>query len=206
MAERGRPRNPDLDRAAMSAAIRLIVEEGYPELTMDGIAERAVVSKAALYRRWPNKLALVVDAVNDFAHTQLAVPDTGSLRDDIVTYLRAFLRNRRAYGETYDALIAAVATDPGLARQCRTTIVSTFMASFTTIISRAVERGELPPGTDVDLYASLVPALIRHHRQVTGHRLDEALIERIAAQFFTSKATKGAVAPCATGPSAIHRR
>jgi AcrR family transcriptional regulator len=189
MAERGRPRNPELDRAAMSAAIRLIVEDGYPELTMDGIAERAAVSKAALYRRWPNKLALVVDAVNDFAHTQLDVPDTGRLRDDIVTYLRAFLRNRRAYGEAYDALIAAIATDSELARQCRNTIVPTFMGSFTTIVARAVERGELPLSTDVELYASLVPALIRHRRQVTGHRLDEALIERIAEQFFTAKVT-----------------
>lgn len=175
----------------MRAAIRLIVENGYPELTMDGIAERAMVSKAALYRRWPNKLALVVDAVNDFAHTQLAVPDTGSLRDDIVTYLRAFLRNRRAYGETYDALIAAIATDRGLARQCRSTIASAYMGSFTAIVVRAVERGELPLGTDVELYASLVPALIRHRRQVTGQRLDEALIERIADQFFGSTVTTG---------------
>ena len=58
--------SPGLTAAAMKAAIALISEGGYPSLTMGSIAERAVVSRAALYRRWPNKLELVVDAVEAF--------------------------------------------------------------------------------------------------------------------------------------------
>jgi AcrR family transcriptional regulator len=181
----GRPRDPLLDEAAMGAAVRLIVEGGYPALTMDHIAERASVSKAALYRRWPNKLALVVDAIEHFAHTQLPMPDTGRLRDDVVEFLSSMLRNRTADVEAYEALSAALAGDPELAKRCRSTLVAKFSSSFRALVARAVERGELPEGTDIELVADIAPALVRYRRQTTGRHLDEAFINRVADQFFT---------------------
>jgi hypothetical protein len=95
------------------------------------------------------------------------------------------LRNRAADVEAYEALSAALAGDPELAKQCRDTLVARFSSSFRALVTRAVERGELPESTDIDLVADLAPALARYRRQTSGRHLDEAFIHRVADQFFT---------------------
>ena len=173
----------------MSATVKLIVEDGYTALTIERVAVRASVSRAALYRRWPNKQALVVDAIEAFAHNQVPLPDTGRLRDDITEFLRNMVRAREADLEAYEALSAALGAHRELAERCKDTLVAKFSASFRTIVTRAVERGELPPGTDIELLADLAPALARYRRQVSGERLNDAFIDRLADQFFTPAKT-----------------
>jgi AcrR family transcriptional regulator len=185
MSPLGRPRNPELHDAAIRAAIDLIVEDGYPALTMDRVAARAPVSRAALYRRWPNKVELVVDAIESLAATQGPLPDTGRLHDDVVEFLHTLLRNRRADVEAYEALIAAAAGDPELGHRCRDKLLGRFSDSFRTIVARSVDRGELPATTDIELFADVVPALALYRAQTTGKHLDEEFIDRIAEQFFT---------------------
>jgi AcrR family transcriptional regulator len=185
MSRLGRPRNPELDDAAISAAIELVVQDGYPALTMERIAVRASVSRAALYRRWPNKVELVVDAIESLVKAQGALPDTGRLRDDFVEFLRTLVRNRSADMEAYEALIAAAMGDPELGNRCRDTLLVRFSDSFRTMITRAVDRGELPADTDIELLADVVPALALYRAQTTGQRLDEQFIDRMAEQFFT---------------------
>jgi AcrR family transcriptional regulator len=192
MSPLGRPRNPELDDAAIRTAIQLIVDDGYPALTMERIAVRASVSRAALYRRWPNKVELVVDAIESLANTQGPLPDTGRLRDDVVEYLYALVRNRLADVEAYEALIAAAAGDPELGHRCRDTLLGRFSDSFRTIVTRAVDRGELPADTDIELLADLVPALALHRAQTTGKHLDEEFVDRMATQFFTPANTSPA--------------
>jgi AcrR family transcriptional regulator len=191
MSPLGRPRNPGLDDAAMRAAIELIVEDGYPALTMERIAVRAPVSRAALYRRWPNKVELVVDAIGSFLRPQGPLPDTGRLRDDFVGFLHSLVENRSADIETYEALVAAAAGDPELGNRCRDTLLGRFSDSFRTIVTRAVNRGELPAGTDIDLVADIVPALAFYRAQTTGRYLDEGFVVRLADQFFTPMTTVG---------------
>jgi AcrR family transcriptional regulator len=185
MSRLGRPRNPELDDAAISAAIQLVVEDGYPALTMERIAVRASVSRAALYRRWPNKVELVVDAIESLVKAQGTLPDTGRLRDDFVEFLRTLVRNRSADMEGYEALIAAAMGDPELGNRCRDTLLVRFSDSFRAMVTRAVGRGELPVGTDIELLADVVPALALYRAQTTGQRLDEQFIDRMAEQFFT---------------------
>jgi AcrR family transcriptional regulator len=168
----------------MRAAIDLIVDDGYPALTMDRVAARALVSRAALYRRWPNKVELVVDAIESLAATQGPLPDTGRLHDDVVEFLHTLLRNRRADVEAYEALIAAAAGDPELGHRCRDKLLGRFSDSFRTIVARSVARGELPANTDIELFADVVPALALYRAQTTGKHLDEEFIDRIAEQFF----------------------
>ncbi|MCU4186074.1 TetR/AcrR family transcriptional regulator [Acidiferrimicrobium sp. IK] len=184
MTPPGRPRDPQLDDAAMTAVIGLIVEGGYHGVSMDRIAARAGVSKAALYRRWPNKLALTVDAIAHLATTKVVVPDTGDVRADLVEFLLGFMIEKRADAGTYEALSAAIAADPDLAMQCRDTVIARFTAMFRGIVARGVERGQLPADTDVELLGDIAPALIRHRRQLAGEPLDKAYIDRIVAQFF----------------------
>ena len=198
MAPLGRPRNPELDDAAMRTAIELIVEDGYPALTMERIALRAPVSRAALYRRWPNKVELVVDAIGSFLRPQGPLPDTGGLRDDFVEFLNFVTQNRAADIESYEALVAAAAGDPELGRRCRDTLLGRFSDSFRTIVTRAVNRGELPASTDIELVADVVPALAFYRSQTTGRYLDEEFIARLADQFFTP--AKAVLSSCWNGP------
>lgn len=184
VATLGRPRDPTVDGAALEAAVHLIVEDGYGCLTMERIAERARVSKAALYRRWPNKVALVVDAVAASAQESFVPPDTGRVRDDILAFFQNFTRERHTDVEVYDALTGAVESDHELADRCRDMLAAGLVDSFRALIARAVERGELPPGTDVELLADVVPALVRYRRQTTGLGPDAEYIGRIVEQFF----------------------
>lgn len=184
MATLGRPRDPAVDGAAVEAAIRLIVEDGYGCVTMERIAERAGVSKAALYRRWPNKVALVVDAIDASARDSFVLPDTGRVRDDIVAFFGNFSRERQADVDVYDALTGAVESDHELAERCRDMLAAGLVESFRTIVSRAVGRGELPPTTDVELLADIVPALVRYRRQTTGTGPDAEFVGRVVEQFF----------------------
>lgn len=184
MATLGRPRDPAVDDAALAAAVRLIVEDGYASLTMERIAERAGVSKAALYRRWPNKLALVADAVESSALQHLALPDTGDVRDDIVVILDNFSRDRQADVEAYDALRGAVESDHELAERCRAVLDAGISGAFCAVVERGVARGQLPAGTDAELLADVVPALIRYRRQTSGSAPDAAFVRRILNQFF----------------------
>jgi AcrR family transcriptional regulator len=168
----------------MDAAIRLIVEDGYSTLTMERLAERAGVSKAALYRRWPNKLAVVVDAISSLGRQAITVPDTGRLRDDILEYLGIFSRDQQADLELFDALGAAIGSDPELAAQCKGVLLAQGVAAFRIMVERAVARGELEAGADVELLSEVVPALVLYRRQTTGTVPDSAFIERIVSQFF----------------------
>src|SRR5205809_8107769 len=86
-ARRGRPRDPGVDAAIRAATVDLLGEIGYARLTMDEVAVRAGVSKASLYLRWSNKVALVSDALQQRARAVPEVPDTGTLPAD----MRAFL-------------------------------------------------------------------------------------------------------------------
>lgn len=79
---RGRPRDPGVDAAIRAAVVDLLAESGYARLTMDRVAARAHVSKSSLYLRWPNKVALVADALQHRARAVPEVPDTGSSTDD----------------------------------------------------------------------------------------------------------------------------
>ena len=184
MTTLGRPRDPAVDGAALDAASQLIVEDGYGCLTMERIAERAGVSKAALYRRWPNKVALVVDAVAALAGDRFVPPDTGRVRDDIVAFFGHFSRQRQRDVDAYDAITGAVDSDHELAERCRQMLALGVGESFRVIVSRAVDRGELPPGTDVELLVDVVPALVRYRRQTTGLGPDADYIGRILRQFF----------------------
>jgi AcrR family transcriptional regulator len=184
MARLGRPRSSDLHQAAIRAAGELLVEVGYHQLTMDRVAQRAAVSKAAHYRRWPNKLVLVMDALQEFSQIRNPVPDTGHLHDDVLTYLHVMATQTPADAATAAALTDALNDNPELRQQGAGALLTQVTNDLNTIITRGVERGELPADTDIDLLANAIPALLRHHRLTTGERLDHALITRIVTQFF----------------------
>ena len=194
LTRRGRPRDPEVDEAIVSAALDVLAEQGFARLTIDRVAARAGVAKTSLYRRWPSKEALVLDAM---AHvrfgTRPEVPDTGSVRRDMLSYLRALIRYRRAQSDAIAALASEILANRELADAFRQKLVGGLTSGFRTIVERAVGRGELPAATDVELVAALPMALVHHHRLLTGEPADEGLAKRIVDQFFSGTgAARGA--------------
>lgn len=180
---RGRPPSERTEKAILEATVALLAERGLAALTVEEVASRAKVGKASVYRRWPSKGTLAFDAfMVDFLDRQ-PLPDTGSLRGDLLAALRAWVRTVKdpATGRTLRGLIAEVQRDPELAEAWRDRFVEPVRARHRTLVARAVERGELAPGSDADLLLDLVygPA---YHRLLQAHLpLDERFVQGVVA-------------------------
>jgi AcrR family transcriptional regulator len=168
---RGRPRDEKAREAILAAATDILPARGLDAASMDEIAERAGVSKATIYRWWPTKQALALDALYREWDTSGPAPrDTGSLRSDLLALIRPWLRRvrERPYGRVIAALITEAQTDPAFAQQYRGRFLEPRRERARPIIARAIERGELPPDTDVELALDLLYGPL-YHRLLQGH-------------------------------------
>lgn len=177
----GRPRSAEADRAILRAAVDLLADEGYGGVTMEGVAARAGVGKATVYRRWPCKSALVVDAVTACRESGVTPPNTGSARDDLLVFVRGFMHHLRTSdaARVMPALVAELSRNPDLAAEFREGFVQPRRAKVLDAVRRGVERGEVRAGVDPDLVADGVVALLLHRFLVTGMDLDDDLPERV---------------------------
>jgi AcrR family transcriptional regulator len=156
MSGPGRPRSEAARRAILRAALEMVEESGYPALTMEGIARRAAVSKQTVYRWWPSKAAVVLEALNEGAARLAPAPDTGDLAED----LRAFLRRSvlGARGRTAQLLVALMAEaqlDQAFARSFRSGFLAGRRAVMVELLDRARARGEIGSDVDLELIAEL---------------------------------------------------
>lgn len=159
----------------MQAASELLAEKGLLGMSMEEVAARAGVGKATVYRRWPSRGALALDAFLVEFQSRLAPACTGSLRGDLRAAVRAWVRavaTTRA-GRMLVGLIAEAQRDPDLAVAWRERVFNPLRQHHRDIVDRAVRRGELPAGTDADLVLDLVFGAA-YHRLLHGHLpLDE---------------------------------
>lgn len=163
----------------------LLGEVGYGSLTMEQVAARARVSKSSVYLRWPNKLALVADALQHRARAVPEIPDTGSLPGDMRAFLGALLRSRHAASRALSAVGAEIASNPELRQAWHRGLAGMLTGCLRTVVARAVDRGELPAGSDVELLAALPLSLLQSWRLEHHQDPDEAVVERIVAQFYS---------------------
>jgi AcrR family transcriptional regulator len=168
--QRGRPRSEKARGAILEAAAELLLEKGLAAVSMDAVAARAGVSKATIYRWWPTKETLALDALY---HEWAAVPsprDTGSLRGDLLSLLRPWARlaSRRPYGRAIAALLTEAQTDPTFAREYRTRFVEPRRDQARAIFHRAIERGEIPADTKTEVALDLLYGPI-YHRLLHAH-------------------------------------
>jgi AcrR family transcriptional regulator len=167
---RGRPRSERSHRAILQATEELLEERGFVDLTMEEVAVRAQVSKATIYRRWPTKGTLVFDAFGAQFLARQPLPDTGSLRGDLLASLRSWIRvvKGTVTGRTLVGLIAEVQRDPELAEVWSERFVRQVRAQHRLMIERAVERGEIPSDTDADVTLDLLFGSA-YHRLLQSH-------------------------------------
>jgi AcrR family transcriptional regulator len=167
---RGRPRSEKAREAILEAAAELLLARGLEAVSMDEVAERAGVSKATIYRWWPTKETLALDAL----YHEWAVPPqgraSGTLRGDLLSLLRPWVRlvGKRPYGRVIAALITEAQTDPAFGRQYRERFVEPRRDQVRPILLDAIARGELPPNTDVELALDLLYGPL-YHRLLHGH-------------------------------------
>ncbi|HEY5148936.1 MAG TPA: TetR/AcrR family transcriptional regulator [Mycobacterium sp.] len=179
---RGRPRSEKARTAILGAAIELLLEQGLHAMSMDDVAQRAGVSKATIYRWWPSKELLALDALA----TAWATPtpatqrDTGSLRGDLLAGFRTWLRQlkQQPYGRVIAGLVAQAQTDPEFAQLYREDFVQPRRAATRHILLRAIDRGEIPADTNLDVTLDLLYGPF-YHRLLHGHA---PLTDRFAQQ------------------------
>jgi AcrR family transcriptional regulator len=184
-SRRGRPRDPSVDAAIRAATVDLLGEVGYAQLTTEQVAARAKVSKASLYLRWPNKVALVADALQHRARAVPQIPDTGSLPGDMRTFLGALLRSRTAASRALQAVSGEIASNPELRTAWHRGLAGMLTSCLRTIVARAADRGELPAGSDVELLSQLPLSLLQNWRLEHHQDPDETVVGRIVAQFYS---------------------
>ena len=169
--QRGRPRSERARKAILEAASELLLARGLSAVSMDAVAERAGVSKATIYRWWPTKETLALDALyTEWAGARPHPRDTGSLRGDLLSLLRPWARlaGSRPYGRVVAALLTEAQTDPVFAAEYRQRFVEPRRQQAREIFGRAIERGEIPPDTRVEVALDLLYGPL-YHRLLHGH-------------------------------------
>jgi AcrR family transcriptional regulator len=170
-APRGRPRSEKAHKAILGAAAELLLARGLSAVSMDAVAERAGVSKATIYRWWPTKETLALDALYTEWDTARPSPrDTGSLRGDLLALLRPWARlaSSRPYGRVLAALITQAQTDPVFAAEYRQRLVEPRRDQARAIFRRAIERGQIPADTKTEVALDLLYGPL-YHRLLHGH-------------------------------------
>lgn len=150
------------EQAVLAATTELLVERGYPALTIDAVAARAGASKATIYRRWPNKAQLVratLDAAD--AARNAAVPDTGQLRSDLLAVMDVIADE---VADPLTRVTAELATlmrhDAQLAEAIREHLAKEELSPFHAALHRAIDRGDIAADTDVELIHDVAEAMI----------------------------------------------
>jgi AcrR family transcriptional regulator len=179
---RGRPRSTKARDAILDAASELVLARGLEAVSMDAVAEHAGASKATIYRWWPTKESLVLDALYREWDTAWNSPhDTGSLRGDLLSLMLSWTRriNTRPYGGVIAALLAKAQTDPSFREQYHKRFLEPRRDAARALFTRAIERGEIPPDTSVDLTLDLIYGAL-YHRLLHGHApLNERFVKDV---------------------------
>ena len=183
--KKGRPRNIETEKAILTASYDLLLESGFGTVTVEKIADRAKVSKATIYKWWPNKAAVIMDGFLSAAMARLPVPDTGSVITDIsiqVTNLAKFLTSPE--GKVITELIAEGQSDVRLAEAYRTRYFNPRRLDSRRILERGVQRGELKEDLDIELSMDLIYGPLFYRLLVTGEKLDDSFIKELITYAF----------------------
>ncbi|MEV5238321.1 TetR/AcrR family transcriptional regulator [Streptomyces cinnamoneus] len=146
-------------RAIFDAALELIGEVGYDKLTIEGIAARAGVGKQTIYRWWPSKAAVLLDAfIAEGGDEEIVLPDTGDLAADLKLVLRASVDefNNPRFEAPYRALAVAGANDPELSEQFVNRLQETGHQAYVNRLRRAQEAGHIAEDADLRIATEML--------------------------------------------------
>jgi len=149
---RGRPRDQDARRRILRAALDLMKQTAFAQVTAEAIAERAGTGKATIYRWWPNKAAVVIEAFREAIIPELPLRDTGSLRDDLTAQVRNFARVLSGPGgRMLRSFVVAARSDPEVAAAFRSIWSDPRRTEAKQMLRRKQAAGQLREDADLDL-------------------------------------------------------
>jgi AcrR family transcriptional regulator len=183
-ARLGRKRDHTRDPEILEVALDVLSEIGYDGMTIDMVATRAKAGKATLYRRWDSKADLVLDAVVCMKQRDIdldALPDTGTLRGDLVAMIKTpSIREGERKLKVMAGIASMIARSPELAAAAQSALVEPRATVNRIFFRRAIERGEIPADSDVERLCTISPAMVAYRVLMLGKPVDrEFLISTI---------------------------
>ena len=174
----GRKRDLNRDQDFLEATIHLLAEIGFDSMTMDLVAARVKAGKATLYRRWPSKEVLVRDALISMSRNSIEadqLPDTGNLRDDLLAVLKPYPME---YSERKLKVLAGLGSfstqHQKLYDEALAGIFGPWTEINTTLMKRAVERGELPPDANIGMACEVIVSMTAFRTGTQRKQFDKA--------------------------------
>ena len=176
----GRKRDLTRDPEILDATIEVLAETGYDGMTIDMVAARAKAGKATVYRRWASKSELVIDAVACMKTADIdfdALPDTGTLRGDLVAMIKPHsIEDGAKKLQVMAGLVSMLSRHPELADAVRAAVIEPRSSANRIFFQRAIERGEIPADVDVALLSQIGGAMASHRTLILRKPVDRAFV------------------------------
>ena len=187
----GRPRSEQADQAIIDAALSLFAESGPEGLCIERVAAKAGVGKATIYRRWPGKEDLLLDAI---AALKAALPEPAgrSAREDLVTLLGAMCRDTAdpRQARQFALLLGEGAKYPRLMARYVETVLEPRREVIRAVLRRGIASGELRPGLDVDAALFMLIGAVVARRGHEQHAVPPEYAERIVDELLHGLAAR----------------
>ena len=192
----GRPRDRRLDEALLEAGLEVFLEAGYSDASLAEIARRAGVGTPAIYRRWPTKADMAIDIVEHVAVPE-PIPDTGSIRDDLVEFMRLRLRtwSTPMFRMLVFPLLMQGSREGNLAADVGARFLE-YRKALEARIGRSIDAGELRAGTNparlVDLLMGTITMPLLFFQEPPA--VDEAgvIVDQVLSGYGAKDRTSGA--------------
>ena len=186
---RGAARTEELLRVTLDLA----AESGYAGLSIEAVSRRAAVGKHTIYRRWPSKAALLLDALNHVWTSDLDYRDTGDIRGDL---REQFIRSGSALsqppiGPIYRAVIAEAQADSALRATLHERFLATVERSTLDRITRAQGTGELVADANLEFAAEVLCGTLYYRSLLSTRPIDETTIDSLLDMFMAAYGTTG---------------
>jgi AcrR family transcriptional regulator len=170
-ATRGRPRSDAARRALLDAAYMLVVSQGYADVTMDAIAARAGSGKQTIYRWWPSKADLVLDALEDWAETEISVAES----DTVSAFLHKVCDGATRAGPVLRSLMAEAQFDAALRQKLKSRLIEPRREAFRRCLTHAGVEARHREGLVLAVYGAL------WYRLLLDEPLDVGFVKRMTA-------------------------
>ena len=171
----------DITAAIRNAVMNELAEVGYGRLSIEAVARRAGVGKTAIYRRWSNKLEMVLEIVSAVAERSVPMPDTGSFAGDLqlLMFIVSRALQHRIASQIIPDLMAEASRNPQIAETLQKALRTHQQAVGDKLIGQAVARGELPEGTDPDVAVDLILGPLYWRLAVARTPLGDDYLEKL---------------------------
>jgi len=199
------------DADILEAALDVLADEGYDGMTIDMVAARARAGKATLYRRWPSKTELVLDAVACMKSSDIDLadlPDTGTLRGDLLAQIKPpSIKDGERKMRVMAGLVSLLARNPNLVEVANQAIMAPRAEVNRVLIQRAIDRGEVAADVDIELVSLITPSVISYRMMMLRKPIDrEFLVALLDTVVLPALGLGAAAAPAPDRPTEGARR